>query len=124
MIGECIVGNKCKGDTRRWAWPKRPGDDAARGAPPTRQTNDRKIKGDTCRRDGPTRPGSDATLVGRSQLEMKLKRCHLKMSKTKWHWCSRLGGLRKPILMSPQAPGPWEAPEALAAPRDLSGPRS
>src|SRR3954471_19115244 len=120
MIGECIVGNKRKGDTRRWAWPKRLGDDAARGAPPTRQTNDRKITRDTCRRDGPTRPGSDATLGGRSQLGMKLERCHLEISTAKWRWWSRLGGLQKPILTSPQAPGLREAPEALVAPSELS----
>src|SRR3954464_1633256 len=120
MIGECIAGNKRKGDTRHWAWPERPGDDAARGAPPTKQANDRKIKRDTCRRDGPTRPGNDAALGGRSQLEMKLERCHLKMPRTKWCWCSRLGGLRKPILTSPQAQGPREAPEALVAPRESS----
>src|SRR3954469_10242794 len=101
MTGECIAGNKRKGDTRHWAWPERLGDDAARGAPPTKQANDRKIERDTCRRDGPTRPGSDATLEGRSQLEMKLERRHLKMSKAKWRWFSRLGGLRKPILTSP-----------------------
>src|SRR4051812_45925676 len=42
---------------------------------------------------------------GRSQLEMKLKRCHLMMLRTSECWCSRLGGLQKPILMSPQARG-------------------
>src|SRR3954464_1311571 len=77
-----------------------------------------KIKRDTCHRDGPTRPGNDATLGGCSQLRMKLERCHLKMSSVRWRWCSRLGGLRKPILTSPQAQGPREAPEALVAPRE------
>src|SRR4051812_45372998 len=80
----------------------------------------KEIKRDTCPGDGPTRPGSDATLGGRSQLGMKLERCHLKLLSAKWRWCSRLGGLRKPILTSPQAPGPREAPEALVAPRELS----
>src|SRR3954470_20223387 len=79
-----------------------------------------KIKSDTCHRDGPTRPGNDAALGGRSQLEMKLERCHLKMSRTKGCWCSSLDGLRKPILMSPQALGPREAPEALVALRESS----
>ena len=46
---------------------------------------------------------------------MKLERCHLMMLRTKQRWCSRLGGLRKPILTSPQAQGPREAPEALEA---------
>src|SRR3954470_5157626 len=79
-----------------------------------------KIKSDTCRRDGPTRPGNNAALGGRSQLEMKLERCHLMMLRTKECWCSRLGGLRQPILTSPQAQEPREAPEALAAPRGPS----
>ena len=46
-------------------------------------------------------------------MEMKLERCHLMMLRTKECWRSRLGGLRKPILTSPQAQGPREAPEAL-----------
>ena len=66
------------------------------------------------------RPGNNAALGGRSQLEVKLERCHLMMLRTKECWCSRLGGLRKPILTSPQAQGPREAPEALAAPRGPS----
>ena len=44
---------------------------------------------------------------------MKLERCHLMTLRTKERWCSRLGGLREPILTSPQAQGPREAPEAL-----------
>src|SRR3954462_2429116 len=36
---------------------------------------------------------------------MKLERCHLMMLRTNECWCSRLGGLRKPILTSPQAKG-------------------
>src|SRR3954462_909087 len=36
---------------------------------------------------------------------MKLERCHLMMLRTNECWCSRLGGLRKPILTSPQARG-------------------
>src|SRR3954466_2406871 len=58
-------------------------------------------------------------VLQRSHLGMKLERCHLKMSPTTWCWCSRLGGLQKPILMSPQALGPREAPEALVAPHEL-----
>src|SRR3954470_5604380 len=81
-----------------------------------------KIKSDTCHWDGPTRPGNNAALGGRSQLEMKLERCHLMMLKTKQCRCSRLGGLRKLILTSPQALGPREAPEALVAPRGPSPP--
>ena len=53
-------------------------------------------------------------------MKVKLERCHLTMLRTKECWCSRLGGLREPILMSPQAQGPLEAPEALAAPRGPS----
>src|SRR3954466_1840856 len=105
MISESIARNKHKGDTRHWAWPERLGDDAARGAPPTKQANDRKLKRDTRRRDGPTRPGCNPALGGRSQLGMELERCHLMMSMGKWHWCGRLGGLRKPILTSPHALG-------------------
>src|SRR3954463_2109943 len=116
MMGECITGNKCEGDTCRWAWPEQLGDDAARGAPPTKQANQHEIKRDTCRRDGPTRPGNDAALGERSQLEMKLERCHLEMSRMRGCWCSRLGGVRTPVLTSPQAQGPREAPEALVAP--------
>src|SRR3954467_13382626 len=86
------------------------------GRPQQSKLTTEEIKRDTCHGDGPTRPGSDATLRGRSQLGMKLERCHLKMSSTKWRWCSRLAGLRKPILTSLQALGPREAPEALVAP--------
>ena len=39
------------------------------------------------------------------------------MLRTEERWCSKLGGLREPILTSPQAQGPREAPEALAAPQ-------
>ena len=46
---------------------------------------------------------------GRSQLEVELERCHLMKLRTKERWCSRLGGLREPILTSPQAQGPREA---------------
>src|SRR3954463_3765862 len=90
------------------------------GRPQQSKLATEKIKRNTCHGDGPTQPGSDATLGGRSQLGMKLERCHLKMSLAKWRWCSRLGGLRKPILMSPQALGPREALEAPMAPRGLS----
>src|SRR3954465_895420 len=90
------------------------------GRPQQSKLATEKIKRDTCRRDGPTRPGNDAALGGRSQLEMKLEGRHLKMLKMKWCWCSRLDGLRKPILTSPQAQGPQEAPEALVAPRESS----
>ena len=61
-----------------------------------------------------------AALGGRSQLEMKLERCHLMTLSTKERRCSRRGGLREPILTSPQAQGPQEAPEVLAAPRGPS----
>ena len=53
-------------------------------------------------------------------MEVKLERCHLMMLKMKGCWCSRLGGLREPILTSPQAQGPREALEALVAPRGPS----
>src|SRR3954463_2078282 len=92
------------------------------GRPQQSKLATEKLKRDTCHRDGPTRPGNDATLGGRSQLRMKLKRCHLKMSLMQWRWCSRLGGLRKLILTSPQARGPRDAPEALAAPRERPPP--
>ena len=53
-------------------------------------------------------------------MEVKLERCHLMTLKMKGCWCSRLDGLWKPILMSPQAQGPREAPEVLAAPHGPS----
>src|SRR3954463_12178799 len=88
------------------------------GCPQQSKLATEKIKRDTCHKDGPTRPGNDATLGGRSQLGIKLERCHLKMSSVQWRWCSRLGGLQKPILTSPQAQGPREAPKALVALRE------